>query len=531
MANLSALGIRRLRSLYDLTPPIELKPITILLGKNSAGKSSFARLFPLLRQSVERKKRAPILWFGDLVDFGSLKQAITRGHTEIELIFSLNLTDAENNAKQRRRENSLRYYAGRRIQNDILIEKATVSLTLKNDPETDSAFASKLKIDIEETSVELNINPADQIATITIDGNLYSKESIANFTLQGQLLPSLVFLQKDPDDEKKWKGIRNPFQDRLLSIIRGQVHGNTSEEVIADIASQLVVTSRKNLANQIKSTSGPPTWEATKKSCNENSRLIQRLVPALIAANITSIIDYLDESLAQIFSGVRYLKPLRATAERYYRRLDLAISEIDPEGRNFPMFLDSLSNRELASFRAWTRDNLSIDVEPHREGAQLMVMAKSTADTEASNIADMGFGISQILPIAAQLWSISQTSNRSGTASFIAIEQPELHLHPEYQARLGDVFAGFIRAAKSRQSSSSQIDSNVTKLVIETHSQQLVNRLGALIEEGTINPEEVSIVLFEPDKDRPGTTKCRISNFDNSGVLTNWPYGFFEPSV
>lgn len=530
MATLSALGIRHLRSLYDLTPQIELKPITVLLGKNSAGKSSFARLFPLLRQSVERKKRAPILWFGDLVDFGSFNNAITRGCDDIELIFDIDLTDPYNITKKRRKESFLRYYSGRRIQNEISIDKATVSLTLKNDAETDLTFASKLQINIEDTSVELVVNSADQIATIKINGISYSKESVVNLATQGQLLPSVVFLKKDPDSEEMWISVRNPFQEKLTSLIRSQVHGNTSDEAILDIGNQLVVTSRTNLAVHIKSVSGPPTWEAAKKDWNANSRFIEQLATTLVAANIASVIDSLDESIAQIFSGVRYLKPLRATAERYYRRLDLAISEIDPEGRNFPMFLDSLSNRELESFRNWTKENLNIDVTPHREGAQLMVMAKSTSDTEASNIADMGFGISQILPIAAQLWSTSQKSNRTPSASFITIEQPELHLHPEYQARLGNVFSGFIRANRNDQEKNSKTGNSPTKLVIETHSQQLVNRLGALIEEGLISPEDVSIVLFEPDNQRPGTTKCRVSSFDKNGTLTNWPYGFFEPS-
>lgn len=530
MAALSALGIRHLRSLYNLTPQIELKPITVLLGKNSAGKSSFARLFPLLRQSVERKKRAPILWFGDLVDFGSLKNAITRGCDDIELIFDLDLTDFSNTAIKKRKESPLRYYFGPRIQNEIFIEKATVSLTLKNDPDTDLAFASKLQINIEDTTVELSINSTDQTATIKIDGVSYSKESVVNIATQGQLLPSLVFIKKDQDDENQWLVVKNPFQEKLIELIRSQVHGNTSDEAILDIANKLIVTSRTNLANHIQGVSGPQSWEAAKRNWNRNSGFIKALATAIIAANIASVIDSLDESLAQIFSGVRYLKPLRATAERYYRRLDLAISEIDPEGRNFPMFLDSLSNEELQSFRTWTKDNLNIDVAPHREGAQLMVMAKSTSDTEASNIADMGFGISQILPIAAQLWSTSQASNRATSASFITIEQPELHLHPEYQARLGDVFAGFIRTNRHEQQSDSKPVQNPTKLVIETHSQQLVNRLGALIEEGLIGPEDVSIVLFEPDKAKPGTTKCRVSSFDTNGTLTNWPYGFFEPS-
>ena len=72
MISVNTLRIQNLRSLVD-TGHIDLKPITILVGRNSSGKSSFARIFPLLRQSIEASKRGPILWWGRLVDFGKLK--------------------------------------------------------------------------------------------------------------------------------------------------------------------------------------------------------------------------------------------------------------------------------------------------------------------------------------------------------------------------------------------------------------------------------------------------------------------------
>lgn len=60
MAKLKAVGVKNLRALVD-TNLVALKPITLLVGKNSAGKSTFARIFPLMRQSNEEKRRAPVL--------------------------------------------------------------------------------------------------------------------------------------------------------------------------------------------------------------------------------------------------------------------------------------------------------------------------------------------------------------------------------------------------------------------------------------------------------------------------------------
>ena len=140
--------------------------------------------------------------------------------------------------------------------------------------------------------------------------------------------------------------------------------------------------------------------------------------------HVDEIFKQVDAALKFYFQGVRYLKPLRATAERYYRKLDLSVSEIEADGSNLPMFLDSLSPVELANFRSWVRAFLDVDAFPERQGDQVMVMAKGKNDPTAFNIADMGFGISQVLPIAAQLWSTTRPGNwtRANATSIVVLE-------------------------------------------------------------------------------------------------------------
>ncbi|MEP4038724.1 AAA family ATPase [Pseudophaeobacter sp.] len=84
-------NIRRLESVS----PIEVRPITILVGRNSAGKSTFLRSLPLIRQSLETRSSAPILWFGDSVDFGDFQTAVSNGENSREAVFSFKLTDME----------------------------------------------------------------------------------------------------------------------------------------------------------------------------------------------------------------------------------------------------------------------------------------------------------------------------------------------------------------------------------------------------------------------------------------------------
>src|SRR3982751_6200493 len=87
---LNAIRVRNLRSLHD-TGLIRIRPITILVGENSSGKSTFLRTFPLLKQSAETNTRSSILWFGKYVDFGDFDQAKARTSKSKEIIFSFEI--------------------------------------------------------------------------------------------------------------------------------------------------------------------------------------------------------------------------------------------------------------------------------------------------------------------------------------------------------------------------------------------------------------------------------------------------------
>jgi AAA15 family ATPase/GTPase len=79
--------IKNLRSLKD-TGLIDIKPLTILVGKNSSGKSTFLRFFPLMKQTLSTKRNEPILWYSNQnVDFGSFDESINKESKEKILSF------------------------------------------------------------------------------------------------------------------------------------------------------------------------------------------------------------------------------------------------------------------------------------------------------------------------------------------------------------------------------------------------------------------------------------------------------------
>ncbi|MEJ1161858.1 AAA family ATPase [Prosthecomicrobium sp. N25] len=101
-------------------------------------------------------------------------------------------------------------------------------------------------------------------------------------------------------------------------------------------------------------------------------------------------------------------------------------------------------------------------------------------DGPKMNIVDLGYGTSQVLPI------LHMISSASKNARFL-IQQPEVHLHPRAQAALG---AFFVKAYKSNQ----------VNLVIETHSDFIIDRIRNAIMEGQLKPDEISLLFFERKK-------------------------------
>lgn len=138
-----------------------------------------------------------------------------------------------------------------------------------------------------------------------------------------------------------------------------------------------------------------------------------------------------------------------------------------------------------------------------------------------------------MLPIAAQLWaasaarSIALPNRRKSLQPLIVIEQPELHLHPDYQAKLADVFVAAVGERTNDSGSSSNIG---LRIIAETHSPALINRLGALIADKIVDRKAIQVVIFEQE-DSQSPSHVKIAEFDDEGILRNWPLGFFEPSA
>jgi predicted ATPase len=178
----------------------------------------------------------------------------------------------------------------------------------------------------------------------------------------------------------------------------------------------------------------------------------------------------------------------------------------------------------LAELSNWVQDLFNYRIEIKSSEGHLSI--NLLEGSYSTNIVDTGYGVSQILPVLGQIWWAARRPRLSDNRlrrrerlSILAIEQPELHLHPAHQALLADAIS-----AQSKTDSSGE----PLHFVVETHSETFVNRLGELIADKKLDPENVQILVFDSRDEDARVTTVEIARFGTSGELINWPYGFFQ---
>lgn len=534
MATVDAIQVKNLRSLVD-TGWIEQKPITILVGKNSAGKSTLARVFPLLKQSVGERKQSPILWFGQYVDFGQYSVAVHNKTPTASVSFGFRLTLSSKEIE--RRNPSFLHRALRTNDKDSTFPiEAEISLIKGSESSAADTVAEKLTLSVLGFIVNIKFS-SQTIKSLSIDDHQVWQASPGYFchVTFDSALPKFSFYKEriaGPDEQDEVVGKMyleeyDPFSEMLLNEIRRHVHGNLGEDKVRQIASRLTLAEGPFfLAQALTAGADQKMWVDHIKSLETSIKPLRTLQRGVLCARLPEILRLIDSTISAHFTAVRYIEPLRATAQRYYRKQDLAIGELDAKGANVAQFLQSLPSWRRNEFDAVTRRLFGFAVKPRPQGGHIELVLEQTKGGTVVNLADAGVGFSQILPILLQFWSSDasrsdhKTRISAGISTTLVVEQPELHLHPAYQATLADLFC---ETAAPRPA-------NRTRVIAETHSPALVNRLGSLVADGKFKADDIQILLFEQDE-KDGQTKIRTASFDNEGVLSNWPYGFFEPDV
>ena len=222
------------------------------------------------------------------------------------------------------------------------------------------------------------------------------------------------------------------------------------------------------------------------------------------------------------FLSIFSTSPIRSRPERTY---DPMREFNDPEGSDIPMFLMRL---EAARDNEWKGLETQLVEFGKSSGLfqniKIKKLGRSLSDPfqlqfkvrgPTSNITDVGYGVSQILPVLVQILNPSISQKGRGIPkqlNFSLLQQPEVHLHPRAQAEFSSLLA---RLANERNQS----------FIVETHSDYMIDRARIEIRKGTISSEDVSLIYFEP---KGNIVNAHNIGFDKMGNMEGVPPHFRE---
>ena len=223
-------------------------------------------------------------------------------------------------------------------------------------------------------------------------------------------------------------------------------------------------------------------------------------------------------------SPVFSMAPIRFQPQRTYdsmREFD------DPEGSDIPIRLMRIkaTNKEkwaalkarLIEFGKSSGLFHNIDVRNFGGSMGNPFQLKVKVGGPNSNIIDVGYGVSQILPILVNIFdqpvSRQRIYRRAGIPFFL-LQQPEVHLHPRAQAELSSLLA---TAAGRRRGGQS--------FIVETHSDYMIDRARVEIRKGNIRPGDVSLIYLEP---KGRVVKVHNISFDKMGNMEGVPPHYRE---
>ena len=517
---MEAIQIMNLRSLED-TGRIDIKPITVLVGRNSSGKSTFLRSFPLLKQSMIKKAQGPILWYGGpngYVDFGSFQNALGKASEKMEFSFFV---------KSNNEEIKYSFVIAKHNEIEQVIE---ISMSIQGCDVSVNYMDDKLvSYTIHDDTYECpgdawispgNTKPSFDDGFVNIIASILSdKPSLPSFHYLTSWLMGSDYLKSNVMFGKGFFPATRQFVSTFDKLSQLGLNGSQ----IAECARVL----GRYWAFDYKQTDWKEFFSShAASSIHGYGGLFDRMVGDPEYTELLNCMALLYCSsmfsadavyLSNLFENVCYIAPVRATAERYDRVSNESIAEIDSCGKNLVNYLGMMDEAESERFREWTNEHFHFEVFVEREAGNYS-LSISENGSEPMNLIDAGFGYGQILPILTQLWVLVDSQRKNADIPIVfAIEQPELHLHPELQATLAKAFM----AAVQRENGSN------LRLVIETHSKTIVDRIGRGIQRNEIAKDDINVVLFEKEPGCPKST-VSVASFDKYGSLNNWPIGFFR---
>ena len=538
---------------------IDLRPITLLFGPNSAGKSTILQALHYLREILERGNIDPdVTIAGGLTDLGRFTTFVhdhELGRT-VTLKVTLDVSDEQG-------VEGLPLNAGLSIGEPEFAELPIRYLVGESAEYRDYAVVQRFGLEVDIRWRELEQAPYVSRLAVELDGEPLAvivsppqegRAQLTDFNFAHPLLRRAVLLDEEPADEAGDLAASSPLKDEIWALAREAAADRSTPGILDDhlrIAVETVQGALPALDRRLNLDIRDPDvkkFELEGRTPRVNG--LRALLSELILGPTRLVRDYLTQ--------MTYIGPLREIPPRNHRpqvtpdearwanglaAWDLLQNDRDgdlmrdvnrwlsDENRLYtPYRLERVEFKEVpvpsAIHQMFERGLNEDDIGELQELYLGLAIRTEIAlrDFEKGILVapcDVGVGISQMIPVV-----VAALHKQDG---LLGIEQPELHVHPAIQVGMGDLF---IRAAASEP----DMVSTGKTLIVETHSEHIMLRLLRRVREQTdgelppgvmgLDSNDLSVVYVESSLEGVRFRPLRV---DQEGEFRDqWPNGFFE---
>ena len=459
---LKSLKLQNFKAFQD-SGHIDIKPLTVLAGPNSGGKSSILQSLLLLKQTLDAPPDINLSLDGQFLHFSSFS----------DLVFG-----------------------------KPPVSQASLSFTLGVETSISAELATSF---FPNASIAENAHSESLVSELRLS---FRRRSIAG-------KPAIVL--DSFDVSSSLHGLRGPRLGCTLKGGKYRISFQDEHSVLSD-------RYKSRAIHTIELRNFVPQFFIARASQKQRRHHAFLPIPPVFLFPFLELAEELE-------NNVEYLGPLRERPQRAYLHTGNPMTKIGDSGQYAAQILWIEKDRriEYVSERGQVPNEVtlmdavndaflnmgffqSLDVNSAKAMVyQILFNVSATPTKRLVTIADVGFGISQLLPVVV-------LALRSDESALLILEQPEIHLHPKLQANLAD----FLLTLTNKD----------RRIVVETHSDHFINRLRRRIAEDETDElkENINILFVQPPQDEEGAViePLRIDRF---GIIENWPRDFLPEAA
>lgn len=357
----------------------------------------------------------------------------------------------------------------------------------------------KIKFEIED-----DLSTLYDIKTIWVNDRINNLPKLSSCEVNTEYFSlSAKFVNKKFSIDLSYDTEKDPV-NKNISKITNQKFDELLFEIIESVSKEGTTDKKMKYLNELN------TSKNIKNFTSDSLPILKSSLEIEGSFRLKKVFTKIISLFTRYESQINFISSFRLHPERTYLEQTKAKLKVNNFGDGYldQIILWETKNRSKYNelLKICKRLELIESIKSNRlGGGRFEMLVKVKTDGVDISLSDVGFGISQFLPIIVADLQLPDYST-------LFIAQPEIHLHPSIQSSFGDYLVN-------------QIHTKNKRYVIETHSEYLLNKIRLAIVKGEIEPEDVKVLFVDTVEDETIVHKVK---FNKSGQIIDAPNNFFK---